>query len=269
MAEAADIVRQVARACASTATVLQSHFTAVAVLDAYGPRRRKDWVAAAGEADSYVWSSGSLGGGGSSLWLVPAGAPGLHVPAEQNAIGLRGSGAMAVTADPLTVPADNLLGPDGRGEQIIRDVVLPWFVVLGAAVSLGAMDSAIMATAAAVGDTGSRRPVLLAELARMKVRADSVTLMLKEAAAAVVWQQPDACPAILSLRAAAVQSAIGVTDLAMKACQAVVPSGAPDVERWFRDARAAYAIPPTGARPRSQLRSTALNRTQLRATRCR
>src|ERR1700756_4392350 len=43
----------------------------------------KSWVTSAGHADSYVWSSrplaGAAGAGPMTLWLVPAGAPGLSV----------------------------------------------------------------------------------------------------------------------------------------------------------------------------------------------
>lgn len=273
--EAADVVRRVAGACASTATVLQAHLTAVAVLEAHGPRAlreeiaagrhlcttavaflgksgssqrrgevvdlhgKQEWVTAAGEADSYVWSSGS------ELWLVPATAPGLLVPSGHEAIGLRGAAATTVTADPVSVPADALLTTDGP--RVLTDVAFGWFVILGAAVSLGIMDSAITATTDAIEAVGSaaHRSGVLGELARMKVRADSVRSMFNETTDAVVWEQAGAREELLALRAAAVQTAIGVTDRAMKVCQLAAPTGAPGVERHFRDARAAYAAPPT------------------------
>lgn len=294
LADAAAVVRRVARSCASTATILQSHFTAVAVLERHGTRRlradvasgghlascavlddtqrddplgtsshahgcrgvvtidgSKPWVSAAGEADSYLWSTGALTGAGTSLWLVPATAPGLHVPAGQENMGLRGSGMRAVTADPATVPAENLLGADGDGTRIIRSVVLPWYCVLSAAISLGIMDSAIEATTAAVAAARSHRPDLLAELARIKLRADSVALTLRDTADAVAWEQEPTTP-VLAVRALAVQSAVRVTDVAMKISQASTASpaavsieAAKDAERRFRDARAAYAVPPT------------------------
>ncbi|MFC4001935.1 acyl-CoA dehydrogenase family protein [Prauserella oleivorans] len=272
--EAADVVRRVARVCASTATVLQAHLTAVAVLEEHGPRGlraeiatgrhlvtiagdlvepagtavrrgtvadlygRHPWVAAAAEADSYVWVEGD------GVWLVPASAPGLLVPAETEPLGLRGAAAAPVAGDPVSVPVEALLTTCVPGA--VRDVALPWFTVLGAAVSLGIMDSAIETTAAAVRAPGVRpRGALLAELARMQVRADSVRALFTETADAVAWRERDVHRAVLALRFAAVQTAIGVTDLAMKVCQAGAGSGVADVERRFRDARAAYAVPPT------------------------
>src|SRR5258707_936882 len=43
---------------------------------------KKSWITAAGEADSYVWSSRPLAASGlTTIWLVPANAPGLRVVA--------------------------------------------------------------------------------------------------------------------------------------------------------------------------------------------
>lgn len=295
LVDAASVVRRVAGACASTATVLQAHFTTVAVLNRHGPRRlraeiasgshvascavledtqrgnplatssraygsrtvaqlhgSKPWVPSAGEADSYLWSADATDGSGTSLWLVPATAPGLYVPDAQETMGLRGSGARTVTADPATVPADTLLGGPGEGDGIIRSVVLPWYCVLSAAVSLGIMDSAIAATASAVAASRTHRPDLLADLARIKLRADSVALMFSD----TLHSGQEEATSVLALRAAAIQTAVQVTDLATKISQAASASAADttsesaidaarDAERRFRDARAAYAVPPT------------------------
>ncbi|MPY79089.1 MAG: hypothetical protein GEV04_11470 [Actinophytocola sp.] len=52
LADATAIVRRVAQACASTATILQSHFTTVAVLERYGPRRLRAEIASGGHLAS-------------------------------------------------------------------------------------------------------------------------------------------------------------------------------------------------------------------------
>lgn len=47
---------------------------------------RKSWVTAAGEADSYVWSSRPLAAAGPmTLWLVPSATPGLRVAGGRRA----------------------------------------------------------------------------------------------------------------------------------------------------------------------------------------
>jgi len=101
---------------------------------------RKSWVTSAGEADSYVWSSQALDADGPmTLWLVPANATGLSVPSRFDGLGLRGNASSPVTADGVVVAADAMLGGDGAGLDIALAVVLPWFLVLNAAASVGLM----------------------------------------------------------------------------------------------------------------------------------
>ncbi|MFF0018864.1 acyl-CoA dehydrogenase family protein [Streptomyces sp. NPDC005374] len=182
--EAVDVVARTARVCPATAAVLRSHYTAVAVIEAYGGpwlraeiaagrhlgslalaesqdegsgptaetqllvprsvatrsggvvalRARKQRVVAAGEADTYVWSSRPLAApDGLTLWAVPAHAPDLFVPARPGASGPRGSATSTVFADPVLVPAEAMLGPDGGGLDLVLRTVLPWLLELRAA----------------------------------------------------------------------------------------------------------------------------------------
>ena len=185
LAEAADVVARTARVCPATAAVLQSHYAAVAVVEAHGGpwlrteiaagrhlaslalaeseegapegaaaearllaprsvatgsggvvalRGRKRPVLAAGEADTYVWSSRPLAApDGLTLWAVPAHAPDLFVPARPGATGPRGSATSTVLADPVLVPAEAMLGTDGAGLDLVLRTVLPWLLELRAA----------------------------------------------------------------------------------------------------------------------------------------
>ncbi|WP_445528352.1 acyl-CoA dehydrogenase family protein [Streptomyces cyslabdanicus] len=188
LAEAAEVVAEVSRACPATGAVLRSHYAAVAVIEAHGIhwvrrriatghhlstlalaeavesggrgtpsgppstatrtgdvvalRARKRHVAAAGEVDSYVWSSrpadGCDGCDGLTLWLAPADAPGLFAPARPDGEGPRGSASSTVRADPVLVPAGAMLGLSGAGINTMLDTVLPWLAALpapGAAVA--------------------------------------------------------------------------------------------------------------------------------------
>lgn len=97
-------------------------------------RGRKQRVVAAGEADTYVWSSRPLAGpAGLTLWAVPAHAPDLFVPARPGATGPRGSATSTVLADPVLVPAEAMLGTDGGGLDLVLRTALPWLLELRAA----------------------------------------------------------------------------------------------------------------------------------------
>ncbi|MEU3980870.1 acyl-CoA dehydrogenase family protein [Streptomyces sp. NPDC026672] len=87
---------------------------------------RKHDVVAAGEADSYIWSSDPAGGAGRALWLVPADAPGLYVPARPSGAGPRGSGTSTVCADPVLIPAGALLVEDDGGLDGVLSTVRAW-----------------------------------------------------------------------------------------------------------------------------------------------
>ena len=99
----------------------RSHFwspAGTAVRDGDGVRldARKSWITAAGEADSYVWSSRPLAADGPmTLWRVPSTASGLSEPGAFDGLGLRGNASRPITADGVVVPADALLGADGAG----------------------------------------------------------------------------------------------------------------------------------------------------------
>ncbi|WP_431949852.1 acyl-CoA dehydrogenase family protein [Actinacidiphila sp. bgisy167] len=201
--EAAEVVARVAGACPATAAVLQSHYAAVAVIEACGSpwvrgeiavgrhlsslaladragaadgavgasvsrsgevvalRARKREVVAAGEADSYVWSSLPLDtADGLTLWLVPAHASDLFVPARPDGTGPQGSATATVLADPVLVPADAMLGEDGVGGDIVLRTVLPWLCALRDAVGAAAVHPSVAVAAEAPAATG--RPVTAA-----------------------------------------------------------------------------------------------------------
>ncbi|MFD9460151.1 acyl-CoA dehydrogenase family protein [Streptomyces sp. NPDC060027] len=103
--------------------------------DVVALRGRKRQVVAAGEADSYLWSSRPLTGpDGLTLWVVPAQAPDLFVPARPGGGGPSGSATSTVCADPVLLPADAMLGRDGGGLDMLLRTVRPWLLELRAAV---------------------------------------------------------------------------------------------------------------------------------------
>lgn len=193
-------------------------------------RDRKSGVVAAGEADSYLWSSTPLAAHGTTtLWLVPASAPGLLVPVARPGIGLRGNAATTVWADPAHVPSDCLLGEDGQGFDTVVHRVLPWYVVLGAAVAMGIMSAAITAATPHTPPT---------DLLRMRLRADAVRVLHDDALASVDWEPDRARRKLCQLALHTADALTTITDQAMNPAD-------PAAERHFRDARALSAHPPT------------------------
>lgn len=115
-------------------TYARPRSTAVRFADVVALRGRKRQVVAAGEADSYLWSSRPLDGrDGMTLWVVPAQASDLFVPDRPGGGGPPGSGTSSLHADPVLVPADVLLGRDGGGADVLRRSTSPWLLELGSA----------------------------------------------------------------------------------------------------------------------------------------
>ncbi|MFD5518178.1 acyl-CoA dehydrogenase family protein [Streptomyces sp. NPDC127066] len=113
----------------------RSRAGAVRFADVVALRGRKRRVVAAGEADSYLWSSRPLAGrDGLTLWVVPAQAADLFVPDRPAGGGPRGSATSTLHADPVLVPADVMLGRDGGGLDVLTGSVRPWLLELRAAV---------------------------------------------------------------------------------------------------------------------------------------
>ncbi len=214
----------------------------------------KSWVTAAGEADSYVWSSKPLASAGAStLWLVPKGSPGLSSSKAFDGIGLRGNDSSPITATSVMVPQSSMLGKDGDGFNIMMGVVLPWFQVLNSAMSIGLMNAAVTATAdhmartrfEHLGQTVAEQPVPRAKIAYMRVRADMARALWLDTIAAISSNRADTMLRVLEVKFAASEAALEVTDLGMRICGGAAFRRESPIERLFRDARAAAVMAPT------------------------
>ncbi len=219
------------------------------VLDA-----RKSWVTSAFEADSYVWSSRPLAAeGASTLWLVDARSKGLTQPGRFEGLGLRGNASTPVTAEGVRIAADARLGEDGKGFDLMMGSVLPWFSVLNASCSVGLMEGALARAVAHVGRTRHQHldssladlPTIRAYLARARIRTDMAEALLQDTLAAIAAGRPDTMLRVLEVKAAAAESALEVTDLAMRVCGGAAFRKEAGIERLFRDARAAHVMAPT------------------------
>lgn len=215
---------------------------------------QKSFVTSASQATHFVWSSRPVGGDGlSSLWLVPAGAPGMGVGPRFDGIGLRGNDSRTMDAVGLAVEGTASLGGDGQGFAVMMSTVLPVFQLLSASCSIGlaagALDAAIRhAAARSFQDDGAQLrdlPTVRAYLARSQIALDMATALTAEACAAVVAGRPDAMLRVLSSKAAAAEMALEVTATCMRVCGGAAFRKELAVDRAFRDAQAASVMGPT------------------------
>jgi alkylation response protein AidB-like acyl-CoA dehydrogenase len=214
----------------------------------------KSWVTSAGEADSYVWSSRPLAASGpSTIWLVPGDAPGLKVAGPFDGLGLRGNASSPVGAHDVAVPRGAILGEDGKGDEVMLGLVLPWFAAMSAAMAVGTMEAVVASSVAHVTATrlehlGSRLadlPTIRAYLARIRIATDQARTLVADTLTAMESGRDDATLRVLEVKAASAEAATTVTDLAMRVCGGAAFRKEAGVERRFRDARAATVMAPT------------------------
>lgn len=215
---------------------------------------RKSWVTSARNATSYVWSSRPVAAeGASTIWLVMRDSPGVRTGGAFDGLGLRGNDSLPLTAEDLAVTESSRLGDDGKGLDVMLGLVLPTFNLLSAATSVGLMEASAARTAAHAsgvrfehtGSSLAELPTIRAYVARMRIATDMARCLLLDAAAAIEGGREDTMLRVLECKAAAAESALEVTELAMRVCGGAAFRKDVGVERYFRDARAANVMAPT------------------------
>jgi alkylation response protein AidB-like acyl-CoA dehydrogenase len=215
---------------------------------------QKSWVTSAGEADSYVWSSRPLAADGPmTLWLVPRNSAGLAVAGPFDGLGLRGNASNPVTATGVRVSSDAMLGADGAGLDIALSQVLPWFLVLNAAFSLGLMEALVGMAAGHLVKTRlahldqalADQPVQRAQYAQLRIRTDTCRAFINDTIDAIENGREDATLRVLEVKAVASEGATEVADGVMRLCGGSAFRKELGVERLFRDALAARVMAPT------------------------
>ena len=219
---------------------------------------KKSWVTSAGCAQSYVVSSLAPEGAGptdSTLYLIPAGAPGLSVEGSWDGLGLRANASAPMTLDDCEVPYEFQLTNDAVGFQAMLDVVLPQFNLGTAAVALGLCRAAVAATAAHLKSArfehlgqslGESLPTLRAQIAMMQIETDGLSVRVDDLVEHLERPRDTTLLRVLETKAAAGDTAIGVTSTAMRVCGGAAFSKRMIIERLFRDAHAGAVMAPTG-----------------------
>lgn len=214
----------------------------------------KSWVTAAGQANSYVWSSRPLSADGPmTLWFVPSDSAGVQVHGKFDGLGLRGNSSTPVSGEAVQVPAESILGTDGAGLDIALATALPYFLVLNAAFSLGLMQALVDEagnhlrttrlehldqTLADQADQRGRYALLL-------TKTDTVRAFLRDTLAALGAGRADATLRVLQVKSVASETASEVADGVLRLCGGAAFRRELGVERRFRDALAARVMAPT------------------------
>jgi alkylation response protein AidB-like acyl-CoA dehydrogenase len=184
---------------------------------------------------------------------VPADAGGLTITAPFDGLGMRGNCSAPVVGVDVSVDSGAMVGSDGGGFDIMMSIVLPWFQLMNAAVSLGTMEGALNGAIAHVSGTRLEHlgqgladlPTIRAYLARARIKTDTVRALLNDTIDAASSGREDASLRVLEVKAAAAESALEVTDTAMRVCGGAAFRKEAGIERYFRDARAMSVMGPT------------------------
>ena len=233
-----------------------SRLTANANGDGFTTNAIKSWITSASHASSYVSSvqkPDSESPVDVTVYLARPNAKGVEIGTGFNGLGLRGNDSVPVTFNNMPVAKSELMTEQGEGGTMMLEVLLPWFAIGTAAMANGLCRAAVSTTAAHLSATGFDHtnsqlrdlPNLRSRLADMSVRTEQSRALL--AHTAVEMESPtEMTPLyVLQSRLAAIEAAVDVTDLAMKACGGAAFSKHLGIERFFRDARAGWVMAPT------------------------
>lgn len=237
----------------------RSHFwapvgTAVQDKNGFVLNGKKTMVTSANQADSYVWTTKPFAAEGpATLWLVERNNPGLASLSQFNGIGLRGNASAPMSAANMLVQANALLGTDGGAFDIMLGVVLPIFCTLSASCSLGLSETTIASSVSHASSATFEHlnanlaslPTVRAYLAQARIKCDMVRTLRDDTITAISESRADAMLRVMESKAAAADAALEVTDTAMRVCAGAAFRKDIDIERFFRDARAAHIMAPT------------------------
>lgn len=216
----------------------------------------KSWVTSAREAHSYVSSAQRPGAASpleSTLYLLRRGARGADIAGGFDGLGLRGNDSAPVALRDMPVRSQDLLTEQGKGADGMLQVVLPWFAIGTSAMAHGLCKAAVAATTSHLVGSGFAHtgtalrdlPNLRARLAEMSVRTEQSRALLGHTLAHMAAPSAVTPLFVLQSRASALEAAVHVTDLGMKACGGAAFSRHLGLERVFRDARAGWVMAPT------------------------
>ncbi len=220
----------------------------------------KSMITTANDADSYVvttrWSEAKTIVD-NMLYMVLKKDTGISFPGVWDGLGMRGNDSAPVTLKDVTIGEDRALCAPGKGLDMMLGVVLPVFALGNAAICIGIAEAAVKATHFHITNGKlehlnqklSDIPLERARLAQIRLETDRGRAHLAAALDAVENPGPTTMLMVLESKAAAAETVIRVTDIALVASGgrgfSRNLSGNLGLERNFRDARAAQVMGPS------------------------
>ena len=217
----------------------------------------KSFVTSAGESDSYVVSArrpGAKAPTESSLYVVPKGTSGLAIQGRFEGLGLAGNASAPMTLTDVALDEDARLGPEGTGFQSMLAVVLPYFQIGVASVSIGIATAAFQAITARVaartyehagGAPLASIPRVQFLVAEMALELNAARAYLAETIRKALAADPAAMIDVLGVKVKAADACLNVVSRAMNLGGGWAFGRRGGLERHFRDAQAAAVMAPS------------------------
>lgn len=213
---------------------------------------RKSFVTSGGQAQLYPVLVNASGAPGLDLLVVTPDLPGVSFEGNWDGIGMAGNSSITLVLSDVVVPAANLLGQEGDGQEVVFSVVAPTFLIGLAAVNVGiaqaALDAAIEHAKARrypAGQTLAEVQAIQLYLAEMSIAAQAARHLVREAARAADAGDETALLLVMQAKVAATKAAKTVTEQAMQVGGGQAYSRRLSLERHWRDAHAGPVMAPT------------------------
>jgi alkylation response protein AidB-like acyl-CoA dehydrogenase len=217
----------------------------------------KSFVTSAGEADSYVVSARKSGAAASTetnLYVIAKDAQGFSTQGRFEGLGLTGNASAPMSLEDVAIDDGTRLGEEGTGFQSMLEVVLPYFQIGVASVSVGLAKAAQQAI---VGRMGTRKyehagGAALASIPRVQYVVAEITLavnsghaFLRETVRKVLAADPAAMLDVLGVKVVAADACLAAVSRAMTLGGGWAFGKRGGLERIFRDAQAAAVMAPS------------------------
>ena len=213
---------------------------------------RKSFVTNGGHAQMYPVLVKASGEQGLDILVVSPQMSGVSFDGQWEGLGMAGNSSIALVLDDVAVPAENLVGKQGDGMELVFNVVAPTFLIGLAAVNTGIAQAALDGAVAhakerhyADGSDLAGLAVIQDYLAEMSITTQAARQLTVEAARASTAGEEAALPLVMQAKVAATEAAAAVSEQAMRIGGGIAYSRGLPLERHWRDAHAGAVMAPT------------------------